>query len=73
MLAGLQWPPFIERLHMNTDHFSAEFGALTDEEQTAVTGGDWSLAGAIGYAVGYTVASMELALAYDYNLIKKLI
>ena len=53
---------------MNSDHFSAEFGALTHEEQATVTGGDWSL----GYVLGYTAGCMALALEYDYNLIKKL-
>ena len=43
----------IERTQMNRDAFSAEFSALTEDEQVMTVGGDGYLAGLIGAGIGY--------------------
>ncbi len=45
----------IERTQMNRDAFSAEFSALTEDEQVMTVGGDGYLAGLIGAGIGYAV------------------
>jgi hypothetical protein len=46
---------------MKQEAFSAEFGALTDDEQTMVVGGDGSTAQAIGFCIGYAVGCIVQA------------
>jgi hypothetical protein len=40
---------------MKQEAFGAEFGALTEDDQTMVVGGDGSTAQAVGFCIGYAV------------------
>jgi hypothetical protein len=52
----------IERTQMNRNTFSAEFGALTEDEQVMTMGGDNYLAWAIGYGLGYAAGAVLTAV-----------
>lgn len=43
---------------MNDNAFGAEFGALTDDEQVTVVGGDTYLYYQIGYGIGYAAGTV---------------
>lgn len=47
---------------MNNEAFGAEFGALTDEEQVMVLGGDGVFAYAVGFSMGFCYRWGEAAL-----------
>jgi hypothetical protein len=47
---------------MNDKTFDAEFGAMTDEEQAQITGGDGAFAHALGYGLGVAAHWAEAAL-----------
>jgi hypothetical protein len=49
---------------MINDGLSADFRAMTEDEQVAVVGGEFSLFYAIGFAVGVTVGCVETAAHY---------
>ena len=71
-LAIKRWRLPIEReQHMNDQSFAAEFGALREEEQSTVVGGDSGIASTIGWFVGYAIGCTALAVQYDYKLLTK--
>jgi hypothetical protein len=54
---------------MNQEASIAGFGALTDDEQMVVVGGDGAqVAQAVGWFVGYALSSMSQALTVDIKL-----
>ena len=53
---------------MNHEAFSAEFGALTEDEQGRVVGGDGQSAQTVGWFVGYALSCMAQAILVDYKL-----
>jgi hypothetical protein len=47
---------------MNTTTLGTGFGALTEEEQVSIVGGNTSLAYMLGYGLGYAAAVVEAAI-----------